>query len=186
MRFVGLELPGAYLVELEPHRDARGFFARTWCREELSEHGLVTDLAQCSISRSTRAGTVRGLHFQRAPWEEVKLVRCTIGSIFDVIVDLRPDSPTHRDWVGVNLDAERGTALYVPKGFAHGFQTLEDGSEVFYMMSDPYVPAAATGVRWDDSAIGIDWPAAVTVISDRDRSWPDYEPSSRSRRSRGT
>jgi dTDP-4-dehydrorhamnose 3,5-epimerase len=144
----------------------------------------VPDLAQCSISRNDRAGTLRGLHFQTAPHEEAKLVRCTRGTIFDVIVDLRPDSPTHAEWIGVELDAEEGTALYVPKGFAHGFQTLVDETEVLYMISDPYVPEAASGVRWDDPAFGIEWPPAdVRVISERDRSWPDYAPGSR--RSRG-
>ena len=174
MMFVPTELPGAYLVELERREDERGFFARTWCREELAAHGLATNVAQCSVSRTTLAGTLRGLHFQTPPHEEVKLVRCTSGAIFDVIVDLRPESPTHADWFGVELDAERGTALYVPKGFAHGFQTLADESEVFYMMSDPYVAAAAAGVRWDDPAFGIEWPLPVRAISDRDRSWPDH------------
>ena len=126
------------------------------------------------------------MHFQTAPHEEAKLVRCTAGAIFDVIVDLRPDSPTHAEWFGVELDAERGNALYVPKGFAHGFQTLVDDTDVLYMISDPYVPEAASGVRWDDPAFGIDWPEAdVRTISDRDRSWPDY-PAPGRRRTRGT
>lgn len=169
------ELPGAYLLELEPREDERGFFARTWCRDEFAEQGLVADLAQCSISRNTLAGTLRGLHFQTAPHEEAKLVRCTRGVIYDVIVDLRPDSPAHAKWLGVELDAERGTALYIPKGFAHGFQTLAGGAEVLYMISNPYVPGAASGVRWDDPAFGIDWPhAAERTISDRDIGWPDY------------
>jgi dTDP-4-dehydrorhamnose 3,5-epimerase len=176
MRFAPTKLPGAYLLELERREDERGFFARTWCRDELSAHDLATDVAQCSVSRNTLAGTLRGLHFQMAPHEEGKLVRCTSGAIFDVIVDLRPESPTHTDWFGVELDAERGTALYVPKGFAHGFQTLANDSEVFYMMSDPYVAGAAAGVRWDDPSFGIEWPLPVRTISERDRSWPDYRP----------
>ncbi len=145
VRFVPTRLEGAYVVEPEPHRDERGFFARSWDREEFGEHGLATEVVQCSFSRNTHAGTLRGLHFQTAPHEEVKLVRCTAGAIFDVIVDLREGSPTHGEWLGVRLDAEHGNALYVPKGFAHGFQTLVDGAEVFYMMADPYVPEAAAG-----------------------------------------
>lgn len=176
MRFVPTKLDGAYLLELERHEDERGFFARTWCRDELGAHGLATEVAQCSISRNALEGTLRGLHFQTAPHEEVKLVRCTNGAIFDVIVDLRPESPTRRGWFGVELDAERGAALYIPKGFAHGFQTLADESEVFYMMSDPYVPTASAGVRWDDPAFEIEWPLPVRTMSDRDRSWPDYQP----------
>lgn len=179
MRFVPTHLEGAYVVEPEPHRDERGLFARSWDRDEFAEHDLATEVVQCSFSRNTRAGTLRGLHFQTAPHEEVKLVRCTAGAIFDVIVDLREGSPTHGEWVGIRLDAERGNAFYVPKGFAHGFQTLVDGAEVFYMMADPYVPEAAAGVRWDDPAFGIEWPPAERrTIGERDRSWPDYRPGS--------
>ena len=179
MRFVPTRLEGAHVVELERHEDERGFFARTWSSDELAEHGLIAELSQCSISRNSKAGTLRGMHFQIAPHEEVKLVRCTAGAIFDVIVDLRPGSPTHAEWVGVELSADTGTALYIPKGFAHGFQTLDDGAEVFYMISDPYVPDAASGVRWDDPAFGIDWPPTESrVINERDRSWPDYRPGS--------
>jgi dTDP-4-dehydrorhamnose 3,5-epimerase len=184
VRFVPTKLEGAYLVEAERHDDERGFFARTWSREEFVEHGLAPDLAQCSISRNTRAGTLRGMHFQTAPHAEAKLVRCTTGSIFDVIVDLRPESATHAHWVGYELSAETGNALYIPKGFAHGFQTLVDSAEVFYMISDPYVPEAASGVRWDDAAFGIEWPDVdVRVINERDRTYPDYRPGSL--RSRG-
>lgn len=177
MIFTSTKLPGAYVVELERHEDERGFFARTWCGDELADHGLEPALAQCSISRNALAGTVRGMHFQRAPHEEAKLVRCTAGAIFDVIVDLRPGSETYEEWIGVELDAERGAALYVPKGFAHGFQTLADGSDVFYMISEPYAPGAGDGVRWDDPAFGIKWPLQVRVISARDRSWPDHVPA---------
>jgi len=175
MRFVPTTLRDAYVIEPERYEDERGFFARVWCHDEFADQGLVPDLAQCSISRSSLAGTLRGLHFQNPPHEEAKLVRCTAGAIFDVIVDLRPDSPTYAEWFGVELDAERGTSLYVPKGFAHGFQTLVDGAEVLYMISDPYVPAAASGVRWDDPAFAIEWPAAdARTISGRDLAWPDY------------
>jgi dTDP-4-dehydrorhamnose 3,5-epimerase len=177
MRFVESALPGAYVIELEPHEDERGFFARIWSVDELAERALVTELAQCSISRNARAGTLRGMHFQRAPHEEMKIVRCTRGAIFDVIVDLRPGSVTHGRWLGVELDAERATALYVPKGFAHGFQTLVDDTDVLYLISHPYVPEAATGVRWDDATFAIDWPTVETrLMNDRDRNWPDYRP----------
>jgi dTDP-4-dehydrorhamnose 3,5-epimerase len=177
VRFVPLELEGAYLIQLEPHGDERGLFARTWCRDELTAQGLDVEVAQCSLSRNTHAGTLRGMHFQHPPHAETKIVRCTRGAIFDVIVDLRPGSRTHAAWVGVELSEERGNAMYVPKGFAHGFQTLTDGAEVFYMISTPYEPAASTGVRWDDPGFGIDWPAApARTISDRDRGWPDYQP----------
>jgi dTDP-4-dehydrorhamnose 3,5-epimerase len=175
VRFVGTKLQDAFVLELERHEDERGFFARAWCRDEFTEHGLVPELSQCSISRNARAGTLRGMHFQTPPHEEAKLVRCTAGVIFDVIVDLRPDSPTYTEWLGVELEAERGNALYVPKGFAHGFQTLVDGTDVLYMISDRYVREAASGVRWDDPAFAIEWPhAAARTISDRDRAWPDY------------
>ena len=177
MRFVPLELDGAFLVEPERHEDERGFFARTWDRDEFAAHGLAAGVVQSSISRNTSAGTLRGLHFQSAPHEETKLVRCTRGTVYDVIVDLRPGSATHAGWVGVELDADRAAALYVPKGFAHGFQTLVDETEVLYLMSTPYVAEASTGVRWDDPAFGIVWPEAGSrTMSDRDRSWADYDP----------
>ena len=177
MRFVSVRLEGAFLVEIELIEDARGFFARTWCREVFAEHGLDSELAQCSISRSARAGTLRGMHFQRAPHAEAKLVRCTRGAIFDVIIDLRPESPTYTEWFGTNLDEANGSALYVPRGFAHGFQTLTDETDVLYMISHPYAADAAVGVRWDDPAFGIDWPEAATrTISERDLAWPDFPP----------
>jgi dTDP-4-dehydrorhamnose 3,5-epimerase len=175
MRFTETELPGAYVLDLEPHGDERGFFARVWCEDELRDHGLTPVLAQCSISRNTHAGTLRGMHYQRAPHEEAKLVRCTSGAIYDVIVDLRAGSGTFAQWVGVELDAASGRALYVPEGFAHGFQTLVDETDVLYMISTRYAPAASTGVRWDDPAFAIAWPEAdERVISDRDRAWPDF------------
>jgi dTDP-4-dehydrorhamnose 3,5-epimerase len=178
MRFTPVGLEGAYLVEQERREDERGFFARIWCHDEFAEHGLVPELAQCSVSRNVVAGTLRGLHFQAAPHEEAKLVRCTAGAIFDVVVDLRPGSPTYTQWYGVELDAARGAALYVPRGFAHGFQTLVDAAEVLYMISDRYAPGASSGVRFDDPAFAIEWPeAAGRTISDRDRSWPDFRPA---------
>jgi dTDP-4-dehydrorhamnose 3,5-epimerase len=179
VRFVPTKLDGAYVIEPERHEDERGFFARTWAGEEFAEHGLVSELSQCSVSRNNKAGTLRGMHLQTAPHEEAKLVRCTAGAIFDVIVDLRSGSPTHAEWVGVELAADTARALFIPKGFAHGFQTLVDGAEVFYMISEPYAPESASGVRWDDPVFGIDWPpAASRIINERDRSWPDYLPGS--------
>ena len=177
MRFVETEIPGAYVVELDRHEDERGFFARVWCRDELAKAGLTADLAQCSISRTEKASTLRGMHFQRTPHEEAKLVRAVRGAIFDVIVDLRPDSETRGSWLGVTLDADSGRALYVPEGVAHGFQTLVDDTDIIYLISVPYAPEAASGVRWNDPAFGIDWPPAVQrTISERDRSWPDWSP----------
>jgi dTDP-4-dehydrorhamnose 3,5-epimerase len=175
VNLVGLRVEGAYLVELDPSEDERGFFARLWGREEFAELGLNPELAQVSVSRSTRAGTLRGLHFQRSPHEEAKLVRCTRGVIFDVVVDLRVDSPTRGTWSGAELDAVRGSALYVPEGCAHGFQTLTNDADVLYLISHPYVPEAADGVRWDDPAFAIDWPeAASRTISERDQAWADF------------
>jgi dTDP-4-dehydrorhamnose 3,5-epimerase len=178
VRFVETELEGVFVVELEEHVDERGSFARTWCRDEMAAAGLTSELAQCSLSRNRVAGTLRGLHFQRAPHEEAKLVRCTRGAIFDVAVDLRPGSPTRGRWVGVELNPDDGSALYVPEGCAHGFQTLLDDTDVAYMISTPYAPEASAGVRWDDPLIAIDWPevAAVRTISERDRSLPSYGP----------
>jgi dTDP-4-dehydrorhamnose 3,5-epimerase len=181
VRFVETAIAGVVVVELEEHVDERGSFARTWCSDEMAEAGLATELSQCSLSRNTRAGTLRGLHFQQAPHEEAKLVRCTRGAIFDVAVDLRHGSPTRGRWVGVELDPENGKALYVPQGCAHGFQTLADDSDVAYMISTPYAPGAAAGVRWDDPLLAIDWPAppGERTISERDRSLPDYVPDRR-------
>jgi len=176
MRFVETEIAGVVVVELEQHVDERGSFARTWSSDEMAEAGLSSVLSQCSVSRNPRAGTLRGLHYQRAPHEEAKLVRCTRGAIFDVAVDLRPASKTRGRWVGVRLDPENGHALYVPEGCAHGFQTLLDDTDVSYMISVPYAPDAAAGVRWDDPSLAIEWPeAAERIISARDRSLPDYE-----------
>jgi dTDP-4-dehydrorhamnose 3,5-epimerase len=171
------ELSGAWLVELEPRGDSRGFFARAWCEDELAEHGLTTRIAQCSVSWNARRGTLRGMHFQAAPHEEVKLVRCTRGAIYDVIVDLRRSSPTYTRWLGVELTAENRRTIYVPEGFAHGFQTLVDDTELFYQVSEAHAPESERGVRWDDPAFGIEWPLPHPILSEKDRAWPDFEPS---------
>ncbi len=177
MRFTRTPLAGAWLVDVEPIEDERGSFARSWSLEEFAAHGLSTRIAACNISVNTTAGTLRGMHHQAAPHGEIKLVRCTAGAIFDVIVDVRPGSPTHRRWFGAELTASNRTALYIPEGLAHGFQTLESQSEVLYQMSSPYVPEAARGVRWNDPAFAIEWPlASRRVMSDRDRAYPDYVP----------
>ena len=175
MNFVKTPIAGLYVVELERHEDDRGFFARIWSDDELAPLGLDDRVSQCSLSRNTRAGTLRGLHFQAAPHAETKIVRCTRGAIFDVALDLRPGSPTRLRWFGVELDAEHANALYIPKGLAHGFQTLVDDTDVLYMISDPYVPESAGGVRWDDPAFGIQWPdAPERTISERDLNWPAF------------
>ena len=175
MRFTPTELAGAFVVELERHSDERGFFARTWCARELAEVGLPGEFVQGNVSFNRRAGTMRGLHWQADPHAEDKLVRVTAGAVWDVMVDLRPGSPTRLAHVGLRLDADNRTALYIPKGFAHGFLTLADDTEVVYEMSAFYVPEAARGARWDDPAFGIHWPAAVEVISERDAGYPDYQ-----------
>ncbi len=172
MIFTETKLAGAYVVEPELLIDERGFFARTWSAEDFSAHGLEPKFVQCNTSLNKQKGTLRGMHYQIAPHEEAKLVRCTAGAIYDVIVDLRPDSPTRGQWVGVELTAQNRLMIYVPPGFAHGFQTLVDNSEVFYQVSAYYHPESARGVRWDDPAFGIRWPLESSVISERDRSHP--------------
>lgn len=177
MIFTPTELPDVVVVDLEPREDERGFFARAWCAREFAAAGLSTDLVQCNLSFNEELGTLRGMHFQRSPHAEAKLVRCTRGAIYDVAVDLRPGSPTHRRWVGVELTAENRRALYVPEGFAHGYQTLAGGTETFYQVSEWYTPEAEGGVRWNDPAFGIDWPLPDDpVLSPKDASWPDYRP----------
>jgi dTDP-4-dehydrorhamnose 3,5-epimerase len=173
MIFTETALPGAYLIDPEPHHDERGFFARVWCEREMAEHGLAQRLVQCSISYTLRRGTLRGMHFQAAPCAETKLVRCTRGAVHDVIIDLRPGSATFLQHVAVALSAENRRALYVPEGFAHGFQTLEDGTEVTYQMSEIFSPEHARGVRWSDPAFGIQWPIADPILHPRDASYPD-------------
>lgn len=174
MIFVPTELPGVYVIEVERREDGRGFFARSWCRAEFLAQGLVGEIAQCSLSYNRRRGTVRGMHYQAVPYEETKVVRCTRGRIYDVALDLRPNSSEYRRWVGVDLTADNQRMLYIPGGVAHGFQTLEDDTEVFYQISEPYRPDAARGVRWDDPAFGISWPLADPVLSERDRAYPDF------------
>lgn len=175
MIFSDTRLSGAYVIDLEKIEDDRGFFARAWCERELAERGLETRIAQCNVSFNIQKATLRGMHFQGPPHEEVKLIRCIRGALFDVIIDLRPDSSTFRRWAGFELSASNRSMLYVPRGFAHGFQTLEEDTETFYMVSEFYDPAAEGGVRWDDPAFGIEWPlGSPTEISDKDASWPDF------------
>jgi dTDP-4-dehydrorhamnose 3,5-epimerase len=175
MRFSATKLIGAWIVEPQLHEDSRGFFARTYCSREFREQGLVDNFVQCNTSWNARKGTVRGLHFQVPPSSEVKLVRCTAGSLWDTVVDLRPDSPTYLQYFAIELSARNRLALYIPEMFAHGFQTLEDATEVFYQMSEFYAPKLAQGIRYDDPKIGIQWPLPVTAISDKDLSWTFLE-----------
>ena len=175
MIFTETRLAGAYTIDLEPTKDERGFFARAWCEREFAEHGLTTTVSQSSVAFNRAEGTLRGMHWQVAPHAETKLVRCLRGSIYDVIVDIRPGSPTFGEWIAVELTAENRRALYVPEGFAHGYQTLEPETEVWYQMSAPHVPEAAQGFRFDDPRFDIDWPPARRlVLSARDQSWPDF------------
>jgi dTDP-4-dehydrorhamnose 3,5-epimerase len=172
--FTETKLRGAFLIEVERHSDQRGFFARTFCQQEFEAQGLNSKVAQCNVSFNKRKGILRGMHFQAAPFAEAKLVRCTSGSIYDVIIDLRPSSPTFKQNFAVELSAKNWKMLYIPEGFAHGFQTLEDDTEVFYQMSQSYSAAHARGVRWNDPAFGIEWPAGERSIIDRDREYPDF------------
>lgn len=168
-------LPGAYVIELEKFEDDRGFFARAFCQKEFADHGLAQDMVQTNVSYSATRGTLRGMHYQESPHEEAKLVRCTKGALYDVIVDVRPDSDTYTQWMGVELTATNHRMLYVPEGCAHGFITLADDTEVMYQVSAFYAPGAERGLRYDDPAIGIEWPVEVTVLSEKDAAWPDYE-----------
>jgi dTDP-4-dehydrorhamnose 3,5-epimerase len=174
MIFQGTPLPGAYVIEPKKIEDDRGFFARIWCKSEFTRHGLKSDLAQTNIGFSTRKGTLRGLHFQKAPHAEVKIVRCTKGAVYDVIVDLRPESSMYKAWFGVELSEENRKMIYVPEGFAQGYITLADNSEIYYHTSEFYHPESASGVRYNDRAFGIAWPGAISVISQQDSQWPDY------------
>lgn len=174
MKRINLPLNGACLLEVEPVSDERGFFARMWCAEEFERLGLNPKLAQCSISWNVRRGTLRGMHYQIEPHAEAKLVRCSAGAICDVIVDLRPVSPTYGKWVSAELTFENRKMLYVPEGFAHGFQTLVDNSEVSYYISATYHPESARGVRWNDPAFGFEWPLENPIVSVRDREIPDF------------
>jgi dTDP-4-dehydrorhamnose 3,5-epimerase len=171
--FTETEIPGAFVIELFKVEDERGFFARSWCQREFEEHGLNPRIVQCNISFNKERGTIRGMHYQEAPHEEARLVRCTSGAIYDVIVDLRPASPAYLRHFATVLTAKNRKLLYVPEGFAHGFQTLEDNTEVFYQMSEYYHAGSARGVRWNDPALGIRWPEPVRVISEKDRGYAD-------------
>ncbi len=175
MVFNKTKLQDALILEPEKIQDARGFFATTWCQKDFAAHGLNVSLVQCNVSYNRAAGTLRGMHFQIAPFSQAKLVRCTRGAIYDVIIDLRTDSPTFKQWVAAELTESNHRLVYIPKGFAHGFQTLKDDSEVFYQMSEFYAPGYAQGVRWNDAAFDIEWPLGVTVISDRDNSYRDFD-----------
>ena len=177
MIFTETKLSGAFIIDLERHEDDRGYFARTFCAREFAEHGLETEFVNTNASYSAQKGTLRGMHFQHPPHAEVKLVRCTQGAIYDAIIDLRLDSETHGEWIGVELSRENGRMLYVPRGFAHGFLTLTDDVDVTYQVSAFYTPGAEGGLRYDDPAFGIDWPGRVTVITDKDRTWPLVEPA---------
>jgi dTDP-4-dehydrorhamnose 3,5-epimerase len=174
--FEETKLPGAFVIELERREDERGFFARTFCANEFADQGLNARLVQANTSWNPRQGTLRGMHFQKAPSAEVKVVRATRGAIHDVVIDLRPDSPTYKQWIGVDLTEENRRALYVPEGFAHGFQTLAPDTEVHYLVTEFYTPEAEGGVRWDDPAFGIEWPdPANAFLSPKDATWPDFD-----------
>lgn len=175
MKFVALGLPEAFLVELEPHFDDRGFFARTWCSKEFEKAGLPGRIVQTNLSQTSLRGTIRGLHYQRPPSREGKVVRCVRGGLFDVIVDVRPHSPTFLQHVGVELTPSNRSALYIPPGFAHGFQTLETETEVWYQMTDFYQPGLGGGLRWDDPTLRIEWPLRPTAMNERDASYPDLD-----------
>lgn len=172
MKFESTALDGVWIVDIALRSEERGSFGRTYCQEEFAAHGLHTTWPQCNLSRNTRRGTLRGLHFQAEPEPEIKLVRCTAGAIFDVAVDIRRESPTFGRWLGVELSAATGRALYIPAGYAHGFQTLTDDAEIFYMMGAAYVPELARGVRWDDPEIGVQWPLPPVALSPRDMALP--------------
>jgi dTDP-4-dehydrorhamnose 3,5-epimerase len=180
MRFAETEIRGVFVVDLERHEDERGYFARMWCAEEFTEHGLSGSLAQANMAFSAKAGTMRGMHYQLPPHEEAKLVRCMTGAFWDVALDLRAGSPTYLRHVAVELTAENKRALYVPEGCAHGYQTLVDDTEAFYLHSVAYAPGSEAGARWDDPAFAIPWPeAAIRILSAKDAVWPDYQPDAR-------
>jgi len=177
MHFKETKLKGAYIIEPERLEDTRGFFARAWCEKEFEAHGLNSSLVQCNISFNKKRGTLRGMHYQLSPYEEAKLVRCTMGVIFDVIVDLRLDSATYLEWIGVELTADNRKMLYVPEKFAHGYQTLIPNTEVFYQVSQFYSKDFESGVRWNDPSFGIEWPETENIIiSEKDRNWSDHVP----------
>jgi dTDP-4-dehydrorhamnose 3,5-epimerase len=172
--FKPTELPGAFVIEPERHEDVRGYFARTFCKADFAARGLDTRIVQCSVSLNHKKGTLRGMHYQVSPFEEVKLVRCNRGAIYDVIIDLRRDSPAFKKYFAIQLDERNGKMVYIPAGLAHGFQTLEDNTEVFYQMSQIYSAEHARGVRWDDRAFGVRWPDDMRTILERDQKYPDF------------
>jgi dTDP-4-dehydrorhamnose 3,5-epimerase len=175
MIFTELELKGAFAIDIEKMEDERGFFARTWCQREFEARGLKPQLVQCSVSFNEKKGTLRGMHYQVVPHEEAKLVRCTRGAVYDVIIDLRLESASFKQWVAVELSSENRRMIYIPERFAHGFQTLEDGTELEYQMSEFFAPECARGVRWDDPAFAIVWPEVSSrIVSTRDRTYPDF------------
>ena len=175
MVFTQTKIQGVFILDPEQVQDERGFFARAWCEAEFAEHGITALPVQSNISFNKRKGTLRGLHYQRAPHEETKIVRCTMGALFDVAVDLRPHSPTFKQWIGETLTADNRRIMVIPPGCAHGFLSLEDNTEIFYQMSAYYAPKHAVGVRWNDPAFGIRWPGDVTVMIERDRNYPDFK-----------
>jgi dTDP-4-dehydrorhamnose 3,5-epimerase len=175
MKFQETKLAGSYIIEPEKLSDDRGFFARVWDQKIFDEIGLNPNIFQCNVSLTKKKGSIRGMHYQIHPYEETKLVRCTQGSIFDVIIDLRPDSKTYQQWEGFELSSENHKMLFVPEGFAHGFQTLVDNVEIFYQVSEFYTPNAEQGIRWNDDEFNIVWPLTPTVLSEKDSSWPNYE-----------
>ncbi len=176
MIFTGIRLGGSFVIDLERHEDERGFFARSWCHEEFEKRGLTARIVQCGVSFNRKRGTIRGMHYQVSPYAEAKLIRCTRGAIYDVVIDLRQGSPTFLQWEAVTLTEDNHRMVYVPEEFAHGFQTLQDNTEVIYQMSEPYRPEYARGVRWDDRLFDIRWPEGARIISERDRSFPDFSP----------
>ena len=174
MKFNEAKLKGAFIIEIEKLSDERGFFARAWCRKKFEDQGLISRLVQTNVSYNRKKGTLRGMHYQIAPYQECKLIRCTRGAIYDVIIDLRPDSATYNQWTGVKLTADNYSMFYVPEDFAHGFLTLTDNTEITYQVSQFYTPGSEKGIRFDDPAFNIQWPLEVSVISDKDRTWPDF------------
>ncbi|MFC2050905.1 dTDP-4-dehydrorhamnose 3,5-epimerase [Chloroflexota bacterium] len=174
MVFKETKLKGAYIIEIEPAEDERGFFARSCCQKEFEQHGLDFCIVQCNLSYNKKRGTLRGMHYQAAPYEEAKLVRCSMGAVYDVMIDLRPESSTFKQWVAEELTAQNCKMLYIPEGFAHGFLTLEDNTTVFYQVSEFYHSECERGVRWDDPVFGIEWPSKNYIISAKDRQFPDF------------
>ena len=172
MKFTETSVKGAYIIDVNRIGDDRGYFGRLWCEKEMQDKGLVSEIKQVNVGFSPIKGTLRGLHYQTAPHQEVKIVRCTRGSVFDVVVDLREESPTYLKWHGVELNPENGSALYVPEGCATGYLTLEENSEIYYMASELYAPKHATGVKFDDPSFNIEWPGEITITSDNDQNWP--------------